>query len=371
MARFIQARNYTKGRIRTLRVIVWHDMEAPEGPSTAENVAAYFAGSGAPQASAHVCADPNSVVECVKPGDTAWHAPGANADGYGIELAGYARQSHAQWLDATSKATITNAAKWVAPIMRAHGIPAVWLTDAQLRDGRTRGMTTHAQVTRVFRRSDHTDPGPNFPADFVLEQVRAALHPAAPKPAPAPAPKPAPAPAPKPAPAPAPAPKPAPAPRPSAKPRTVTVKSGDTLWKIAGALGVTVAALLGANHITAGTAIKPGQVITAPATVTVTPKPTATAPIVVKPKPTAPAAKPKPKPVVRLSQLKSGARNGSVLTVQKALAKAVGLKYTTARGLFGPATKAALAKYRAKVFAMSTAGAVRDLGKKYGFVVKP
>lgn len=196
MARFVQARNYTKGRIKPLRVVVWHDMEAPEKTTTAEGVANYFAGANAPQASAHVCADSDSVVECVKPGDTAWHAPGANADGYGIELAGYARQSTAEWEDDFSKATIHHAAHWVAPIMHAHGIPARFLTDAELAGGEVKGMTTHAQVTRVFRKSDHTDPGPNFPEAFVASIVHAELAALEPKPAPAPAPHPAPKPAP-------------------------------------------------------------------------------------------------------------------------------------------------------------------------------
>lgn len=175
MAQFIQARHFTKGRIKALRVVVWHDMEAPENTTTAEGVAHYFAGESAPQASAHVCADSDSVVECVKPEDTAWHAPGANSDGYGIELAGYSRQTYAQWTDAFSQATIKQAAHWVAPIMHAHGIPAHFLTDEELADGHTKGMTTHRQVTRVFKESTHTDPGEHFPEGFVVHAVQVAL----------------------------------------------------------------------------------------------------------------------------------------------------------------------------------------------------
>jgi peptidoglycan hydrolase-like protein with peptidoglycan-binding domain len=180
---FIQARNYSPGRLKALRVIVWHDMEAPQGLLTAENVAHWFAGSSAPTASAHLCVDENSVVECVHEDDTAWHAPGANSDGYGVELAGYARQSADEWLAAPSRAMLDLAAKAVAPVMQRHGIPARWLTDAELADGRTKGMTTHAQVTRVFRLSTHTDPGAGFPATYVVTAVAAALGtPPAPKP---------------------------------------------------------------------------------------------------------------------------------------------------------------------------------------------
>jgi peptidoglycan hydrolase-like protein with peptidoglycan-binding domain len=180
MSAFIQARNYTRGRIKSLRLIVWHDMEAPENATTAEAVAAYFAGPNAPQASAHVCVDNDSAVDCVNASDTAWHAPGANADGYGIELAGYARQSAAEWQDAYSLQAIRNACGHVAPLMKAHGIPARWLTDDELRGGVVKGMTTHAQVSRVFRLSDHSDPGPGFPMALVQAELARQLGTASP-----------------------------------------------------------------------------------------------------------------------------------------------------------------------------------------------
>src|SRR5207253_463587 len=63
---FAQARNYTRGRARPVRLIVVHDMEAPTGATTAENVARYFAGAGAPRASAHFSIDSDSVVQCVR-----------------------------------------------------------------------------------------------------------------------------------------------------------------------------------------------------------------------------------------------------------------------------------------------------------------
>lgn len=189
--RYIRARHYTLGRSRRLRLIVWHTMEARESVNTAERVAFWFAGLSAPRASPHICADQNSVVECVKPWNTAWHAPGANADGYGIELAGYARQTRAQWADPASVGAILNAARFVAPLMRRQRIPARWLTDRQLARGRARGMVTHSQVSRVFRLGDHTDPGPNFPKRWVAEIMRQHIKGKAPVP---PVPKPPPLP---------------------------------------------------------------------------------------------------------------------------------------------------------------------------------
>jgi N-acetyl-anhydromuramyl-L-alanine amidase AmpD len=180
MTQFIQARNYHRGRRKAIRLIVWHDMEAPQAHNTAENVAAWFGGPNAPQASAHVCCDDNSVVECVKPGDTAWHAPNANADGYGVELAGYRDEGAVAWTNAFSKAMFQQACKWLASLPDLKHIPDHWLTDAQLADGVTPGHTTHAQVTRVFGGGDHTDPGvgspqsSDFPASLVMKYMVAA-----------------------------------------------------------------------------------------------------------------------------------------------------------------------------------------------------
>lgn len=175
MAKFVQARNYYPHRRKKLRLIVWHDMEAPEANNTAENVAAWFAGPNAPKASAHVCCDNDSVVECVKPGDTAFHAPNANSDGYGVEIAGYRNQGSLGWRDDFSKATLTNAAKWLASLPALTDIPDRWLSDAQVADGLSAGHTTHEQISRVFNNpGGHTDPGPDFPKDFVLDALKRA-----------------------------------------------------------------------------------------------------------------------------------------------------------------------------------------------------
>ncbi|MEV5080336.1 peptidoglycan recognition family protein [Streptomyces sp. NPDC056159] len=194
----VQAKWYGPGRTVPVRVIVVHDMEAPEGPETAENVAHWFATMPATsKASAHVCVDNNSAVRCVADGDRAWHAPGANSDGLGIELAGYAKQTRAEWLDAYGKAMFEIAAEVVADWCRKYSIPAVKLTVAELKAGK-RGIVGHVDVSKAYGQTNHTDPGANFPWDYFLERVNAFLKPAAPsvpsKPA-APAPAPAPVPA--------------------------------------------------------------------------------------------------------------------------------------------------------------------------------
>jgi len=153
--------HYYEGRNADLRLIVIHTMEAPEGPQTAENIAAYFA-SGAVVASAHACVDQDSVVVCLPPTATAFAAPGANADGYQIEHAGYASQDGEGWNDAESQSMLKLSAAHAREIALAAGIPLKHLTNAELAAGEA-GFVGHNQVSDVYKRSDHWDPGPQFP----------------------------------------------------------------------------------------------------------------------------------------------------------------------------------------------------------------
>lgn len=167
---YVPARRQTKveGK-RTIRGICIHDMEAPEKEKTAENVAKYFQ---SPQAggSAHICIDSDSVVQCVWDNNVAHAAPGANHDMLHIELAGYAKQTRDEWLDSYSVAMLTLAADVTAQYCLKYDIPVKHLSNEELRNG-DKGIVGHYQVTAVYKRSTHTDPGKNFPWDFFLERV--------------------------------------------------------------------------------------------------------------------------------------------------------------------------------------------------------
>lgn len=174
---FLQAKNYTPtaetgGRV--IDLVVVHDMEYFETPDGAEWCAMFFAGVNAPRASAHFSVDVNSIVQSVREDDVAWHAKGANHNGIGVEHAGYARQSRAEWLDEYSRAELALSAKLVARLCRTYGIPVKWLDADALRAGGGRGITGHWQVTQAFG-GTHYDPGPNFPVDEYLAMVSSAL----------------------------------------------------------------------------------------------------------------------------------------------------------------------------------------------------
>jgi len=172
--RFVQARHYTSAQRTAIDLIVVHTMEAPQKPTTAENVASWFAGATAPQASAHYCVDADSIVQTVRDEDVAWHAPGANHNGLGLEHAGFARFSADDWGNEYNQRMLDRSSTLVAALCRRYRIPPVWLYPADLMAGR-RGITSHVNVSQAFRRSDHTDPGTNFPVQTYLRQVQQKL----------------------------------------------------------------------------------------------------------------------------------------------------------------------------------------------------
>lgn len=170
---FVESPNVTRSAGRRVDVVVVHTMEVAETAGAAEAVASWFADPSA-QVSAHYCVDADSVVQCVREEDIAWHARGGNEHTIGVELAGRAGQGPAGWDDAYSRAVLERAARLVARILVRHGIPLRWLSSEDLRSGR-RGITGHVAVSEAFRRSDHWDPGPAFPVQRFLRLVRRSL----------------------------------------------------------------------------------------------------------------------------------------------------------------------------------------------------
>lgn len=161
--------NRTSGR--KVDVVVLHSMEMDEKGTTAESCAQWFRNPAA-KVSAHYCVDANSIVQCVREKDIAWHAPGCNHNGIGIEHAGRARQSRAEWLDDYGVAMLNRSAVLVAHVCQRHRIPVTWLHPADLVAGK-RGITSHNNVSKAFHRGSHWDPGPGFPMEWYLRKVRA------------------------------------------------------------------------------------------------------------------------------------------------------------------------------------------------------
>lgn len=156
-------------------LIVIHTTEYPERATAAEDIARYFASIPAigKKASSHIVVDNLKIIQCVPDSLEAYAAgPTGNSLGIHIELAGYARQSAAEWRDLYSNALLAHAADAVAQYALKYNLPIVRLTDDQLRNGRP-GIVGHAQISAVWRESDHTDPGPDFPWMRLIAWARA------------------------------------------------------------------------------------------------------------------------------------------------------------------------------------------------------
>lgn len=164
-------KNYTRGRVRPVRHIVIHTMEAPEDVDTAENIAAYFCRPGL-LASAHYCIDDNSIVQGVKLSDTAWACPGFNASGVQLEHAGYAAQTAAQWGDDYSVRMLHRSARLAAQVATDYGIPVRRLSLQQIRNRTIPGFLGHGDATRAgVGGNTHSDPGSHFPWARYLDLV--------------------------------------------------------------------------------------------------------------------------------------------------------------------------------------------------------
>lgn len=191
MTQILSPNKYT-GRIKPIRLIVVHTMEVDEADANvAEAVGNDFA-RPVRKASAHVGVDTDSSCRYVPDGDTAWAAPGANADGLQLEMAGRAGQTSGDWTDDASRAILERGAQQVAEWCKAYGIPVRHLSDAELAAGAS-GIIGHDAASRVYKGSSHWDPGPDFPWDSFIARVQELVGGAQPVSNPIPAPTPEPA----------------------------------------------------------------------------------------------------------------------------------------------------------------------------------
>lgn len=179
-----EAANWSRGILPgRKRLILLHDMEYPLKPDSAEWCAGFFAaqphhathkpGEVCRCSSAHAAVDPNSIVQCVPWDRIAWHAPGANRYGIGIEHAGFGRETLADWMSTDNLLMLDLSAWLCSELCRRNGIPVDFLDANELRaagDTAT-GITTHWEVSKAFGKSTHCDPGPAFPIGNYLKAV--------------------------------------------------------------------------------------------------------------------------------------------------------------------------------------------------------
>lgn len=127
--------------------------------------------AGTTAGSWHYAVDPFETIQCSYDRFVCW-ADGVNDHHLAIEMADWPapvptvtgaaldklRKSW-RWRSSNHRLMLDRTARLTAELLVAYDLPVVYRGAAALKAGRDRGWTTHAQVTRAYRKSVHWDPG--------------------------------------------------------------------------------------------------------------------------------------------------------------------------------------------------------------------
>lgn len=116
----------------------------------------------------HFASDPSTVLQALESWYGTGHVGSNVGNQYGIswEFVGFLTSSRDYY-----RHCIDRAAPAMRLVMAKWAIPHRWLTAAQMRDGRSKGLVTHKMCSDVFGGSDHTDPGPNFDGQYLIDAL--------------------------------------------------------------------------------------------------------------------------------------------------------------------------------------------------------
>jgi hypothetical protein len=155
--------NYSGGGKKRLLVI--HTMEGFTGSNGAYDCAKYFQGDVG--TASQVCIDNNrgKIWECVARTNGAWTQCNYNSVSVSMEQCGYASWSRDKWLNERSN-QLHNVADWIKEESGKLGIPIKRLSSSQAQGG-SAGICGHQDLGGSG--CGHSDPGPNWPWDKVLE----------------------------------------------------------------------------------------------------------------------------------------------------------------------------------------------------------
>lgn len=157
----------------------WIVLHSTEGPchSGRAMAGALAHQRGERKASAHYFVDPSAIVQCVLETDVAWHCPGTNRRGIGIEHCASGLGDIVpvtDWASSEAQAMLRLSANLVAAIAKRWDIPLVRLAPSEIL-AHHRGIFGHVDATTAFGTpGGHRDPGPAFPWDQYLDLLAAA-----------------------------------------------------------------------------------------------------------------------------------------------------------------------------------------------------
>lgn len=133
--------------------------------------------------SAHAYVDRDSLTQALDTDRKAGHAGSStgNENSIAIEITGLNSWSRDAWMRNVAWAEL---ARWIAyvlthdPDFRGFEVRRASVAE-MMRNPRVQAFYGHDDMRRAWGGTDHTDPGPNFPWDVLLNAVNAAMMPAA------------------------------------------------------------------------------------------------------------------------------------------------------------------------------------------------
>lgn len=157
------------------QLLVLHSAECPLAGGYAQSLTEWASTvyPKSPIASWQRFVDPLVRIRFIPDELGAWHASEANVLSIGWEQAGYARYSREQWLTPDGVTQMESLAFDMAEVAIRDGIPARWLTDAEVTAATSgsrgiKGFCFHRQIDPETR----TDPGGGYPADLLMERIK-------------------------------------------------------------------------------------------------------------------------------------------------------------------------------------------------------
>lgn len=173
---------YNPTSILVKRGVVVHDSES--GDASASRLIALLqgpgdrpSGNGFYGAGYHAVTDgAGGYVALADASAGPFAAPPVNADWWHVCMPGFAAQTRAEWLDPLSVSHRRGVAKFIYDKWLEDG--KTWalgfIFAADLARG-IQGYTSHYQVSMAWKKSNHYDPGPQFPFDLLEADIQLIL----------------------------------------------------------------------------------------------------------------------------------------------------------------------------------------------------
>lgn len=160
-------RNYG-GNKTTKKWIVIHNT-SNDAPAVNE---ASYAKRRTDSVSSHYYVDDERIIQSLNTDYRAFHVGSStgNSGGIAYEITGVNGKSRSWWL---ANVRWDLLAAQIRKDCAAHSITPRLLSVQDIKDGKT-GIMTHDQARQAWGGTTHTDPGPNFPMDHLLAQVKGA-----------------------------------------------------------------------------------------------------------------------------------------------------------------------------------------------------